>query len=58
MEVKKMESWKSSLLAGIFFLIIAIALTIANGKITIGTIAPLILFIIGVANAIRLKPKN
>jgi hypothetical protein len=29
-----MESWKRSMLTGIFFLILAIALAIYNGKIT------------------------
>ena len=53
-----MESWKSSMLTGIFFLILAIALAIYNGKITAETIAMLILTIIGMANAMRLKPKN
>jgi ABC-type bacteriocin/lantibiotic exporter with double-glycine peptidase domain len=53
-----MESWKNSMLTGIFFLILAIALAIYNGKITAGTIAMLILTIIGMANAMRLKPKN
>jgi hypothetical protein len=45
------------MLTGIFFLILAIALAIYNGKITAGTIAMLILTIIGMANAMRLKPK-
>jgi hypothetical protein len=45
------------MLTGIFFLILAIALAIYNGKITAAKIEMLILTIIGMANAMRLKRK-
>ncbi len=51
-----MERWLSSLLAGIFCLIISIALIVMNGRITAGAVASFILFVIGAVSAMRLKP--